>query len=110
MVLLPDLERVPLSISWMSFLVSFAILLGLGVHCMLALFPLGIVLLGLLAGPTLGACLLLVMLLILSLLMLVLCGRLLLMVLFRRFTGLVVLVLDGKEFDKTEKLLHTSRG
>ena len=32
------------------------------------------------------------------------------MVLVRRFTGLVFLVLDGKEFDETEKLLHTSRG
>ena len=32
-----------------------------------------------------------------------------LMVLVRRFTGFVVLVLDGQEFDQTEKLLHTSR-
>ena len=35
----------------MSFWVSFVILLGLGVHCLLALFLLGIVLLGLLARP-----------------------------------------------------------
>ena len=32
------------------------------------------------------------------------------MVLVRRFTGLVVLVQDGKEIDYTEKLMHTSRG
>ena len=54
MVLLLDLVRVPLSFSWMSFWDSFVILLGLGVHCLLALFLLGIVLLGLLAGPHLA--------------------------------------------------------
>ena len=82
----------------MSFWDSFVILLDLGVLYLLALFSSRIVLLGLLAGPPLGGCLFLVMLLIWLLLMLVLCGRLLLMVLVRRFTGLVVLVLDRKEF------------
>ena len=99
MVLLLDLVRVPLSFSWMSFWDSFVILLGVGVHCTLPLFLLGIVLLGLLAGHPLGGCRFLVMLVILSLQLLILVGRLLLMVLFRRFTGLVVLDLGGKEFD-----------
>ena len=54
MVLLLDLVRVPLSFSWMSFWVSFVTLLGLGVHCLLALFSFGIVLLGLLARPRLA--------------------------------------------------------
>ena len=67
-----------------SFLDSFVILLGLGV------------------------CQLLDMLLV-WLLLLVLFRRLLLMVHVRRFTGLVVLDLGGKEFDLTEKPLHTSR-
>ena len=31
------------------------------------------------------------------------------MVVVGRFSGLVVLVWDGKEFDSTEKALHTSR-
>ena len=44
------------------------------------------------------------------LLPLVLVGRLMLMVLIGRFTGLVVLDLGGKEFDCTEKPLHTSQG
>ena len=39
MVLLPDLVRVPLSFSWMSFWVSLVILLGLPVRCLLVLFP-----------------------------------------------------------------------
>ena len=47
----------------------------------------------------LGSCRFLVMLLILSLQLLMLVGRLMLTVLVRRFTGLVVLVLEGKEFD-----------
>ena len=68
-------------------------------HCLLALFLLGIVLLGLLVGLPLGGCRFLVMLLILLLQLLMLVGRLLLTVLFRRFTGLVVLDLGGKEFD-----------
>ena len=34
------LGKVPLSFSWMSFWGSFVTLLGLGVHCLLALFPL----------------------------------------------------------------------
>ena len=59
-------------------LVSFVILLGLGVPYLLAPFTSAIVLLGLFAGPTLGGCLFLVMLLIWLLLMLVLCGELLL--------------------------------
>ena len=77
----------------------FSYFLVLGVHYLLALFPFGIVLLGLLAGPRPGGCGCLVILLIWLLLMIVLCGRLLLMVLVRRFPGFVVLVLDGKEFD-----------
>ena len=43
---------------------SFVIHLGLGVHYLLALFPFGIVLLGMLAGPLLGGCRFLVVLLI----------------------------------------------
>ena len=77
----------------------FVILLGLGVLCLLALFPFGIVLLGLLAGPPLGGCRFLDTLLIWLLLLMVLFGRMLLLVLVSGFTGLVVLVLDGKEFD-----------
>ena len=73
MVLLPGLVRVPLSLFKMSFCGSLSTLLGLGVHYLLALFPLVIVLLGLLAGPPLGGCLFLVMLLIWLLLMLVQC-------------------------------------
>ena len=38
LVLLLDLVRVPLSFSWKSFLDYFAILLGLGVLCLLARF------------------------------------------------------------------------
>ena len=99
MVLRLDLVRVPLSFSWMSFWVSFVTLLGLRVLYLLALFSIGIVLLGLRAGPPLGGCLFLVRLMIWLLLVLVLFGRLMLMVLVSRFTGLVVLVLEGKEFD-----------
>ena len=92
MVLRLDLVRVPLSFSWMSFWDSFVILLGVGVHYLLVLFSCGVVLLGLLTGPPLGGCQFPVtLLLIWSLPMLVLCGRLLLTVLVRRFTGLVVL-------------------
>ena len=93
----------------MSIWVSFDILLGLGELCLLALFPFGIAPLGLLPGPSLGGCQFLVVLLIWLLLVLVLCGRSLLMVFVRRFTGLVVLVRDGKDFDLTENPLHTSR-
>ena len=84
----------------MSFWDSFVILLCLGELCLLVLFPFGIVLLVLLAGPPLGGCQFLVVLLIWLLLVLVLCGRLLLM---------VVLVQDGKGFDLTDKPLLTSR-
>ena len=50
----------------------FVILLGLGVLCFLALFHLGIVLPDLLAGPPLGGCRILVMLLVWLLLKLLL--------------------------------------
>ena len=63
---------------------SFVTFVGLRVHCLLALFPYGIVLLGLLAGPPLGGCQFLVMLLVWLLLVLGLFGRLLLMVLVWR--------------------------
>ena len=76
---------------------------GLVVHRLLALFRFGILLLALLAGLPLGGCRNLVTLLVWLLLLLVLQGRLLLIVLLMRFLGLVVLVRDGREFDKTEK-------
>ena len=60
------------SFSWMSFQDFFETNQSLGVHCVLALFPFVIVLLGLLAGPPLGGCQFLVMLLIRLLLMMVL--------------------------------------
>ena len=72
--------------------------------CLLALFPFGIGLLVLLARPPLGSFLFLVVLLIWLLLMMVLGERILLLVFARRFAGFVVLVLDGKEFDLTEKI------
>ena len=61
--------------------------------------PFDIVLLALLAGLPLGGYWNLVMLLVWLLLLLVLQGRLLLMVMLRRFLGSVVLVRDGGEFD-----------
>ena len=110
MALLLDLVRVLLSFSLMSFWGSFSILLDLGVLCLLVLFFFGIVLLGLLAGCRPGVCLCLVMLLT----WLPFTVRLPVIVgvryLVRGFAGLVVLVLEGKEFDYTEKLLHTSYG
>ena len=78
----------------MSFWDSFVTLLGLGVHYLLALSLFRFVLLRLLARLPLGGCPFLVMLLTW---LLMLCWRLLL-VLVEGFTGLVVLVLDGKEF------------
>ena len=87
---------------------SFVILLGLGVLCLMALFLLGIVLLGLLVEPLRGGCQYLVTLLAWLLLVLGWFRRLLLMMWIMWFTGLVVLVRDGKEFDLTEKTLHTS--
>ena len=80
----------------MSFWDSFVILPGRGVHYLLALFQFGIVLFGFLARPPLGGCQFLVMLLIWLPPVLMLCGRLWLRVWVVRFTGLVVLVLDGK--------------
>ena len=71
---------------------------GSGLY-LLVLFPFVFVLLVLLAGPPLGGCQFLVMLLIWSLPMLMLCGRLLLEVLLRRFFGSVFLVQDGRECD-----------
>ena len=65
--------------------------------------PFGIVLLVLLAELPLGGYQFLVVLLIWLLQVLVLCRRLLLMVIVRRFTGLAVLVRDGQEFDLTTK-------
>ena len=85
----------------MSFWDSFVIPLGLGVLSLLALFHLGIVLLGLLeelatwrlpvSDNVVG--------LITADVVLVLCGRLLLKMLVKGFAGLAFLVLDGKEFD-----------
>ena len=54
MALLPDLVRVLLSFSWMSFRFSSVIHLVLDELCLLALFPFGIVLLVLLVGSSLG--------------------------------------------------------
>ena len=68
---------------------------GLGVLCLLALFPLGIVLLGLLAGPPLGGCRCLVMVLAWLPLLVVVGVRFLV----QGFTGLVDLVRDEREFD-----------
>ena len=82
----------------MSFWGSFSILLDLEVLYLLALFPLGVVLLALLIGLPLGGYLYLVMLLVLSLQLLGLLERLLI-VLLMRFLGQVVLVRDGREFD-----------
>ena len=70
-------------LSWDELLGLFVILLGLGVLCLLALFHFGIVLLGLLAGPQLGGCRILDMLLIWLLLMMVFFWRMLLVVLVR---------------------------
>ena len=109
MVSLLGLEKVPLSLSWMRFLVSFVILLGLGVLCLLALFPSGIVLLDLLAGPPLGGCRFLVVLLIWLLPVLMMRRGLFLLLDVGRFWGFVILVWDGKEFDSTEKPLHILR-
>ena len=92
----------------MVFWVSSVIHLGLGELCLLALFLFGIVLLVLLVRPPLGGYQFLVVLLIWLLLVLVLCRRLSLIVVVGRFSGLVVLVQDGKEFDLTEQPLHTS--
>ena len=51
MVLLLGLVKAPLLLSWMSFAFFFVILLGLGVLCLLALFPFVIALIVLLVGP-----------------------------------------------------------
>ena len=56
MVLLLGLVSVPLSLFYMSSWGFLATLLGLLVRCLLVLFPFGIVLLALLAGPPLGGC------------------------------------------------------
>ena len=74
-------------LSWMNLYGSSITLLGVGVHCLVALFPFGTVLLVLLAGPPLVGCQLLDMLLIWLLLGMVLFRRLLLMVLVRRSLG-----------------------
>ena len=85
---------------------SFVILLGLGVHCLLLLYPFGTVLLVLLARPPLGGCQLLVVLLIWLLLMMVMEVRFLLVVFARRFAGFVVLVRDGKIRLNRKTLAH----
>ena len=86
----------------MSFWDSFVTLLGLGELCLLALFHFGLL-------ARFGGCQVLVVLLIWLLLELVLCGRLLLMVVVGKFSGLVLLVRDRKEFDLPERTLHTSQ-
>ena len=78
----------------MSSQVFSIVLLGL-----LALFPIGIVLLVLLARPLLDGCRFQVMLLVWLLLALGLFRRLLKMVFVGKFTGLVVLDLGAKGFD-----------
>ena len=62
MVLLLVLVKAPLCLSWMNFSFFFVILLGLGVLCLLALFPFVTALIVLLVGPQLGGCMLLVVL------------------------------------------------
>ena len=62
MVLLLGLVKAPLCLSSMSFSFFFVIRLGLGVLCLLALFPFVTALIVLLIGPLLGVCLLLVVL------------------------------------------------
>ena len=81
----------------MSFWDYFVILLVLLVHCLLVLFLFGIVLHALLVGPLLGGCLCLVRLLDWLLLTLGLLRMIVSRVCVTRFTGLVVLVRDGKE-------------
>ena len=71
--------------------------------------PFGIVLLVLLARLPLGGCQILVVLWIWFLLIMMMEERFLLVMFARRFAGFVVLVRDGKEFDSTEKTLHTLR-
>ena len=99
----------PLSLSWMSFLVFFVILQGLGVVCLLALFPSVTALFVLLVGPLLGGYMFLFVLLIWLLPVLRMGRGSLLTLVVGRFLGFVILVWDGKEFDSTEKTLHTSR-
>ena len=62
MVLLLGHVKAPLCLSWMNFSFFFVIRLGLGVLCLLALFPFVTALIVLLVGPLLGGCLLLVVL------------------------------------------------
>ena len=83
----------------MSCYSSFITLLGLLVHCLLVLFPLGIELLVLLVVPLLGGYQCVDMLPVWLLLILGLLRVMVLRVYVVRFTGLVLLDQDGKEFD-----------
>ena len=94
-----DHERVLRRFSWMSYCSSFSTLLGFPVRCLLVHFPLGTALLGLLVGSLLGGCRCLDMLLALLRLILGLLRVVGLRLLVGRFTCLVVLDQDGKEFD-----------
>ena len=83
----------------MSYYSSFITLPGLLVHCLLVHFALGVVLFVLLVGPPLGGYQCLDMLPVWLLLIWGLLRVMGLRVPVERFTGLVVLDRDGKEFD-----------
>ena len=110
MVLLLDLVKVRLLLSWMRSSFFFVILLGLGVPCLLALFPFVTALIVLLVGPLLGDCLLLVVLGIWLQPILQIGVRLFLQLLLGRFLGFAILVCVENEFDSTEKTPHTLQG
>ena len=103
MALLLDLVRAPLSLSWMFLGCALAVVsvpfLSLPVRCLLEHFLSNTVLLGLLVGSLLGVCHYLGTLLIWFMQMLELRVMMGLRWVMREFTGLVVLLLVGKEFD-----------
>ena len=90
----------------MSYYSSSIALLGLLVHCLLVQVPLGIVLLVLLVEPLLGGYQCLDMLLVWLLLILGLLRVMGFRMHDERYTGLVVLDQDGKEFDYTDVIMQ----